>query len=163
MFEHQDLGGWSAPDHHEKQKEAPALPLKWDKTYEVSSLPLDEWGYFILSNEQLDAVEIRVTLRRMRNDCDPVIFIKYGGKPGQRDYAECTYDRWKEQDTQHELVLRADNNGAGGARQPLLQEGPYFVGVWNTPVFGRHDAAFKLRCELKTKPPPACWYFCSLL
>ena len=31
----------------------------------------------------------QVTLHRLRSDCDPVIFIKYGGKPGQRDYAEC--------------------------------------------------------------------------
>ena len=108
----------------------------------------------------MDADEIVVTLRRLRNDCDPVLFIKYGGKPGQRDYEECTYDCWREQDVQHELTLKAkppptDSSGSPG--DGGLKEGPYYVGVWNTPVFGRHDAAFKLKCSLKTKAPPKCW------
>ena len=44
MFEHSDVGGWSAADHQSKKREAAALPIKWDKTYEVTNLPLDEWG-----------------------------------------------------------------------------------------------------------------------
>ena len=63
----------------------------------------------------------------------------------------------RKQDEQHELLLKADSSGDQSKSDHLLKEGPYYVGVWNTPVFGRHDAAFKLRCELVTKPPPPCW------
>ena len=37
-------GGWSSPEHTVKAREAAVLPILAGKTYEVTSLPLDDWG-----------------------------------------------------------------------------------------------------------------------
>jgi hypothetical protein len=131
-FQNAHVGGWSAANHTKKAKEVPPVPIKFDKLYEITNLPLDDWGFFELSVERPDALKITVTLHRLRNDCDPVLFIRYGQKPSQQEYEACTYDTWEGQEETHELEVASVN------------EGKYYIGIWNTPIFGRHDAAFKV-------------------
>ena len=102
---HAHKGGWSSPDHTAKAREAPVLPLQPGRTYEVTSPPLDDWGYFSVRVSKPDAEKLTVTLNRLRNDCDPCLFVRRGAKPTQEVYDKCTYQTWSTNARQHEVVV----------------------------------------------------------
>ena len=52
-----------------------------------------------------DAEKLTVTLNRLRNDCDPCLFVRRGAKPTQEVYDKCTYQTWSTNARQHEVVV----------------------------------------------------------
>ena len=71
----------------------------------MTSLPLDDWGYFSVRVSKPDAEKLTVTLNRLRNDCDPCLFVRRGAKPTQEVYDKCTYQTWSTNARQHEVVV----------------------------------------------------------
>jgi hypothetical protein len=138
-------GGWSSPDHTTKAQEAPVLPIKAGKTYEVTSLPLDDWGHVSVRVEELDAEKMTVTLHRLKDDCDPCLFVRRGAKPSQEVYDKCTYQTWSSNERQHVVELEG------------LDVDVYYIGVWNTPIFGKNDAAFSIQVSIDKAKGDKSW------
>lgn len=138
-------GGWSSPEHSVKAREAAVLPILAGKTYEVTSLPLDDWGHFSVRVEELDAEKMTVTLDRLKDDCDPCLFVRRGAKPTQEVYDKCTYATWSTNERQHVVELEG------------LDVDVYYIGVWNTPIFGKNDAAFKLQVSVAAARGEQSW------
>ena len=95
--------------------------------------------------DRADARRMRVRLVRLRDDCDPCVFIRRGRKPTQQNYDKCTYERWADSEREH--VVDLDE----------LRVDTYFLGVWNTPIFGQHDAAFTIQCTIEYAEPEVSW------
>ena len=144
-FHYAHKGGWSSPDHTKKAKEAPVLPIKPGKTYEVTSLPLDDWGHFSVRIEEPDAEKMIVTLHRLTDDCDPCLFVRRGAKPTQEVYDKCTYQTWSTNERQHTVELEG------------LDVDVYYIGVWNTPIFGRNDAVFNIKVNVEKAKGERSW------
>ncbi len=142
---HAHKGGWSSPDHQQKAREAPVLPIKPGKTYEVTSLPLDDWGHFSVRVTEPDAEKMTVTLHRLKDDCDPCLFVRRAAKPTQEVYDKCTYQTWSTNERDHTVVLEG------------LDVDVYYIGVWNTPIFGRNDAAFSIKVTVEKAKGERCW------
>lgn len=142
---HAHVGGWSAADHHPKAVHSSALPVKPGLTYEITNLPLDDWGYFAIRIDKTKIKRMVITLTRLRDDCDPCLFVRRGLRPTQQKYDKCSYQTWSESERQH--VVELDE----------LRVDTYFIGVWNTPIFGRHDAAFTIKCEVEVARPIPSW------
>ena len=138
-------GGWSSPDHQQKAREAPVLPIKPGKTYEVTSLPLDDWGHFSVRVAERDAEKMTVTLHRLKDDCDPCLFVRRGAKPTQEVYDKCTYQTWSTNERDHTVELEG------------LDVDVYYIGVWNTPIFGRNDAAFSIKVAVEKAKGERSW------
>lgn len=95
--------------------------------------------------DRADARRMRVRLVRLRDDCDPCVFVRRGRKPTQQSYDKCTYQRWANSEREHAVELDE------------LRVDTYFLGVWNTPIFGKHDAAFTIQCSIEYAEPEASW------
>ena len=46
-----------------------------------------------------------MTLHRLKDDCDPCLFVRRGAKPTQEVYDKCTYQTWSTNARQHEVVV----------------------------------------------------------
>ena len=128
-----------------KAAAAAAVPIGFDKTYEVSALPVGGWAFFQLRVERRDALGIDVAMQRLDESGDGCLFIRGGAKPTQQLYDSCSYETWSRSERSH--ALSVDDVAIGS----------YFVGVWNTPVFGRADARVKVKCKLRVAPPKQSW------
>ena len=56
---------------------------------------------FSVRVEELDAEKMTVTLDRLKDDCDPCLFVRRGAKPTQEVYDKCTYATWSANERQH--------------------------------------------------------------
>jgi hypothetical protein len=102
---HAHRGGWSSPQHIPRAQAVASLPVKENMVYEITNLPLDDWGYFSFRVTKPNVRRMVVTLTRLRDDCDPCLFVRRGVRPTQTSYDKCTYQTWSASEREHKLEI----------------------------------------------------------
>ena len=82
--------------------------------YEITNLPLDDWGYFSFRVAKPNVRRMVVTLTRLRDDCDPCLFVRRGVRPTQTSYDKCTYQTWSASEREHKLECKRECGGGQG-------------------------------------------------